>query len=317
MPTKTSKPKWTKEDLRDMAAGKVGLAETWLRALLHADATSNWASAGPGVVPAATIGRRKRLFAGLLADGYAVAGQGGDGHGDRATSKAWDEIVPETPDLLAHFRYDRHDMRAGHGDAVVWDRLTLPQKKAVVLAAQADPASYTFAYRPARRERKRPVPFLLGGGAAAREATGWDATLVVSSPALRAAAHAAARADYKDECLQEGLNWYLRKLGAIDPADGVVLAEKTPLFLSAGTLPRRPEQWPAAVPAALAAIDAEVAKLAGRKAVLLRLADVVATAGGWDQFLAAYDAAVDGHVAENTADYLPAEPAQATPAAGG
>lgn len=318
--TNTKAPKarkLTPGDERELAESAAGLAESWLRKLLHGDNGGRWGSVGPSVVPAPTIQRRKRLFAVLVARGYAAAF---DRDSYDATGRAWDEVVPETPDLTALWHYDRRYMKMGHGDYVVWDRLTLAQKKAVVLALQADPASYTLAYAPHQRDRghKPAVAFRLGEGMAAREACGgWDGCLVVSSPALRAAARAAARADYKGECRQEGLNWYLRKLGAIDPSDGVVLVDKTPLFVEAGSLPRHPEQWPAAVPAALAAIDAELVKLARRKAVLLRVAAAAETAGGWDKFLAAYDAAVDGHVEENAADYLPAEAPATAPATGG
>lgn len=290
----TKRKRMTNADYLD--AARRGLAEAWLGAALAGGGV--WTEADRLLLHLKLRAHRLKLFAQLQADGYIVAD--GKSRG-QVTSKAFDELEAECPDLAAV-----EAARAGDelsGGAVPWDRLTLAQRKWVVLALRADPASYTLAYAGGLSGMVK--CFDLGGADAAQAACGRHAFLVVTNSAQRAVAAARARQRHLDELRRHGLNWYLRQVGVFGPDEEVPTATESRLHASPGALPQRPEDLAAGLPAAIAAVAAEAERVRRHLESLRKLEEAVAAAGGWAEFLAAYDAAV----ADYAARQWPAQPA--------
>lgn len=292
MGTKRKRP----TDADHMGMARRGLAEAWLGAALAGGGV--WTEADRLLAFLKLRAHRVKLFAQLQSDGYVEA----DGRSrGRVTSKAFDELEAERPDLAAV-----EAARAGDelsGGAVPWSLLTLAQRKWVVLALQTVPASYTLAYTGGLSGMVK--CFDLGGADAAQAACGRHAFLVVTNSAQRAVAAARARQRHLGGLRRQGLNWYLRQVGVFGPDEEVPTASESRLHASPGALPQCPEDLAAGLPAAIAAVEQEAERVRLHLESLRKLEAAVAAAGGWTEFLAAYDAAV----ADYAARQWPAQPA--------
>jgi hypothetical protein len=238
--------------------------------------------------------KRKKVYAELVRDGYVD-------EADYVTSKAWDEMLCVSPgDLSLFYKFDAHEANKGIGGFITFDRLNRMMQKAVIVAMQNDPASYKLMFVNDRYNPIKVEAFSLGGGGDAREKIGgYDARLVVTCPALEAQHSANMRQHYKDQCLNAGLNWFLKREHANTGVVDVPVCEKQPFLGGHASLDRDPTKWEASLPDTIKRTQQAIAEAQQRLAALQKLESTVLLMGGWEAFLAKYDAAVEGYVAEN------------------
>jgi hypothetical protein len=77
------------------------------------------------------------------------------------------------------------------------------------------------------------------------------------------------------------------------------IADKQPGFGHGGPyLSRKPEEWPAGVPASIQTVKDKILKLRERLALLEKLEAYVERIGGWPVFLADYESSIAAYVRE-------------------
>jgi len=240
---------------------------------------------------------RKSIWRELVKQGYLTPTEN-DGEAI-LTEKAFDQIpVPVEGFTLSDlYKFDAYEARQGKGQYVVWDRLTIYQKKVVILAMRENPMSYTLSAVDTRYSPPKVAHFKLGGASAAQEAvSGWHSTLVVTDATVTEKHAKAAREQYRAECVSEGLNWFLRKIGVIDPEETVPVSEKQPTLGGYASIDRDPENWAGSLPQAIERTKETIQKARQRLLALEKLEKAVEAAGGWDAFKGQYEAAIDAYV---------------------
>ncbi len=222
------------------------------------------------------------------------------------TFKAFEDYLARAVevDLAPLYTFDAWRDNKAKGNAYVcWDSLNLPQKVAVIGHLRRDPARFTLMAFDRYSDGSKFQTFELGKGGAAFEAMGgWNhAVLAVTDAAVKAKRDDAAKAHYKAECEEQGLNWFLQKTGAFEREEELPIVEKQPMLGGGGGLPRKPQELPTAVPHAIKATKEKIIKLRERLALYEKLEAYAERIGGWPVFLADYDSAITAHVAEQEA----------------
>lgn len=220
------------------------------------------------------------------------------------TSKAFDDYLLRSVevDLAEFFTFDQwNDHKAKGNGFVVWDRLNLPQKIAVIGQLRRDPNAFTLLafdrYKDGSEVHTAPLGEL---GKAFEAAGGWNhAVLAVTNAAVKAKRDAAAADHYKSECMAQGLNWFLHKTGAFEKEEELPIAERQPSLGGGGPyVSRTPSEWPTGVPAAVQSVKDKILKLRQRLALLEKLEAYVERIGGWPVFLADYESSIAAYVRE-------------------
>lgn len=245
--------------------------------------------------------KRAKLFRELCEAGY-IARESDSAQEGVVTSKAFDEVPVEFIDLASMFTFDRFDSDKGKV-WVSWNRLTFGQKKAVVVAVQANPATFTLMMTEPRYSPPKVAEFQLGGGAEAGGSdgsAGWGGyVFVVTNDGVKAKDRAGRRELYMKNTRESGLNWYLQKAKLLEPEEEVPLQEKSPSFF--GNKPGincDPQHWEAGVTSTQKEIKDDINDLRKRLAVLEKFEQLVDRLGGWKVFIADYESACGRYVDE-------------------
>lgn len=246
---------------------------------------------------------RKKFWKELIAGGYITQHFNNYPVEDGVayfTDKAFDELAAADVDLTTFYKFDAWDAHKGIGDYISWDRLNSAQKKTVILAMRADPASFTLMMVDWRSNPVVKQPFPLGDASGIKDRS--DMTFSVSSPALVALHLKHKRDQYKQECLEKGLNWFLHSIKAIEPEQTVPVSSKQPGLWGGGpAISCEPTKWAESLPATIEATKQRIQEARAKLETLQRMEAAVDAAGGWEAFMAQYDAAVEAYVEENAA----------------
>ncbi len=246
---------------------------------------------------------RSGVWRKLIADGYLADATPGKVSSDSVatvTDKAMNAMPSdETFELASLYKYDGHQDRKCEGNAVVrWDDLTVQQRLTVVRAVKADPARYTLLAYTSQWQWSK-CPFALGEGYGAMDEVNgdrYDAVLGVTDDGVRSKRLAAARLDYKKDAAPELLESFLRKQGVLEVEESLPLAEKMPMFGNGVSIPRDPKAWPEGVREAIGLAKKKILDLRARIAIFEKFESHAEAVGGWEAFLAGYDASVEAYI---------------------
>jgi hypothetical protein len=205
-------------------------------------------------------------------------------------------------DLTPFYTFDQWRDHKAKGNAFVcWDSLNLPQKVAIVGHLRRDPTAFTLLAYDLLAMTTAEYKYTASGelGKAFETAGGWNhAVLAVTNAAVKAKRDAAAADHYKTECMAQGLNWFLHKTGAFEKEEELPIAERQPMLGGGFGMPRKPEEWPTAVPGAIKSVKEKIIAMRQRLALLEKLEAYVERIGGWPVFLADYESSIAAYVRE-------------------
>lgn len=209
------------------------------------------------------------------------------------TNKAFDELASAPVDLTQFYKFDAWDAQKDGCNFVSWDRLNVSEKKTVLTTP-----GFEFMLVDWRANPMVKTPFVKGKIGVA-QADRHDCTIAVSDAALQAAHNKASREHFKQEALGSGLNWFLQKIGGVEPEDVVPVRSKQPgLYSQGAAVARDPKDWAASLPNAIEKTKQDIQEARQQLAVLQRVEALVEKMGGWDAFTAQYDAAIECYVDE-------------------
>lgn len=242
--------------------------------------------------------QRAKIWKQLIDKGYL---KNADEHRADLTSKAFDDVETAPFNLADFYEYDSYD--SDNGEVyVVWDRLDLKQKKAIILALEANPLSYTLL-AVGNYNKKDQLAFNLGD-----KASGFgQSRFLAVTDATVTEKHAAAEKERKRQhYLTNGLNWYLQSVGVLKADEKVPLAPKRLLLGQGPALASDPNKWATDLLDTIAKTEKEVEDAKQRLANLKALHNHVCVIGVdankgtfedcMEAFVAKYRAAIEEQV---------------------